>query len=512
MRVLRALLVLAAAWLAADAACAQTVTSEKPDSVSVSIYRATDRGADDPIELQWLGGYALITETRTVTIPQGRAVIRFEGVAGRILPESVIVTGLPEGVREKNMDADLLSEASLYARSLNRPVTIRRTVDGKQIEERAIIRSGADGAAIFETAQGFFAADCRRPEEIVYDRVPAGLSAKPTLSVETESPRSGRVRLTLSYLAWGYDWQANYVATMHPGGKTADLFAWVTLANGDVTSFDNAEAMVIAGRPNREDYDEPEAPEAEPLSFRCLALPAPEISVTVLPAPELEARGINTVAEALQRVSADGIGDIIVTGSLVRQENLGDFKLYRIPHNTTVASLSQKQVALLDQPSVPVEVVYRSRVYDDELRDEDRPVELVLRAQNRKEKGLGLPLPQGSVAVFEPQGGQRLLIGEGAITDKAIGEEVEVEMSAATQVGATIEAGESGRGWEEHLLQVSNANPYPVRYEAELEVSDSYRLGKASARLIRRKSRDVWIVEVPANGTAQLRYRLKHVD
>lgn len=507
---LRALLVLAAAWLAADAACAQTVTSEKPDSVSVSIYRATDRGADDPIELQWLGGYALITETRTVTIPQGRAVIRFEGVAGRILPESAIVTGLPEGVREKNMDADLLSEASLYARSLNRPVTIRRTVDGKQIEERAIIRSGADGAAIFETAQGFFAADCRRPEEIVYDRVPAGLSAKPTLSVETESPRSGRVRLTLSYLAWGYDWQANYVATMHPGGKTADLFAWVTLANGDVTSFDNAEAMVIAGRPNREDYDEPEAPEAEPLSFRCLALPvAPNVDGLTedfsagLPAP--------APVMAMERMSAND-SDIVVTGSLVRQEDLGDFKLYRIPHNTTVASLSQKQVALLDQPSVPVDIIYRSFVDEDVLADQNGPVWLVLRAQNRKEKGLGLPLPQGSVAVFEPQGGQRLLIGEGAITDKAIGEEVEVEMSAATQVGATIEAGESGRGWEEHLLQVSNANPYPVRYEAELEVSDSYKLGKASARLIRRKSRDVWIVEVPANGTAQLRYRLKHVD
>lgn len=506
MRGLRALLVLAGAILsgAGGAAWAQTVTSAGPDSVSVSIYRAPYRDAKDALQLQWLQGYALVTETRTVTIPQGRAVIRFEGVAGRILPESAIVTGLPEGVREKNLDADLLSERSLYARSLNRPVKIRRTRDGKVTEERAIIRSGADGAAIFETAEGFVAADCRERDAIVYDGVPAGLSARPTLSVETESPRSGQVTLTLSYLAWGYDWQANYVATMRPDGKSADLFAWVTLANGDVTSFDNAQAMVIAGKPNREDGEEPAMPRAEPLSFRCFAIPVYDVAAQdafsgglapPMPAP----------APMMMRASAE---DIVVTGSAVSQEDLGDLKLYRVPHVTTVAAMSQKQVAMLDQPSVPVEVLFRSKISDDELQDYEGAVRLVLRAQNRKDKGLGLPLPQGPVAVFEPRGGRRLLIGEGAIADKAVGEEVEIELSAATQVTATLEDGASGSGWKERSLVASNANPYPVRYEAELAVSDSYKLAKSSARLIRRKSRDVWIVDVPANGTARLNYRL----
>ncbi|RYY40319.1 MAG: hypothetical protein EOP59_11965, partial [Sphingomonadales bacterium] len=290
---------LIASLAVAGQARAQTVTSEKPDSVSVSIYRAPDRSADEALELGWLQGYALITETRTVMIPEGRGVIRFEGVAGRILPESAIVTGLPAGVREKNLDADLLSEHSLYARSLNRPVTIRRTVAGKVTEQRAIIRSGPDGAAIFETADGFVAANCGGGDAIVYDGVPAGLAAKPTLSIETESPRAGRVTVTLSYLAWGFDWQANYVATMRSGGKSADLFAWVTLANGDVTGFDDAQAMVIAGKPNREDGEEPVAPRAEPLIFRCFAVPIDVITaddVGALPAPA------PMMAEALQRV------------------------------------------------------------------------------------------------------------------------------------------------------------------------------------------------------------------
>ncbi|RYD98980.1 MAG: hypothetical protein EOP61_14990 [Sphingomonadales bacterium] len=502
MRALLALLAFAAT-LAADAACAQAgapaVTSAGPDSVSVSIYRAPYRDAKDELELEWLQGYALVTETRTVTIPQGRAVIRFEGVAGRILPESAIVTGLPEGVREKNMDADLLSERSLYARSLNRPVTIRRVLGGKVIEERAILRSGADGAAIFETAEGFIAADCRQPEQIVYDGVPGGLSAKPTLSVETESPRSGRVTLTLSYLAWGYDWQANYVATMRPDGKSADLFAWVTLANGDVTSFENAQAMVIAGRPNREDGEEPELPDAEPLAFRCFAAPVsdlaaqdagafPEGMVMAMPAP------------ARMRMAAD---DIVVTGSRVSQEDLGDLKLYRVPHATTVAAMSQKQVAMLDQPSVPVEVIHRA-----DLGDEAGDVRLLLRAQNKKEKGLGLPLPAGPVAVFEPRDGQRLLIGEGSVADKAIGEEVDIEIADATQVTAEVEAGDKGGNWQAYVATVSNANPHPVRFEGRFPASPWQKVDKVSTRLKRKNGRDLWVVEIPANSTVTLRYRI----
>ena len=60
------------AWLlllAAVPTVAQpVVTSAAPEGVAVTIYRAEDRG-DSPMNLGWLQGYALITEKRTVTIP-----------------------------------------------------------------------------------------------------------------------------------------------------------------------------------------------------------------------------------------------------------------------------------------------------------------------------------------------------------------------------------------------------------------------------------------------------------
>jgi hypothetical protein len=61
----RTVLVVGALLLAAAPAGAQTiVTSAAPDRVGVTIYRAPNRHADRPMELDWLEGYALISETR----------------------------------------------------------------------------------------------------------------------------------------------------------------------------------------------------------------------------------------------------------------------------------------------------------------------------------------------------------------------------------------------------------------------------------------------------------------
>ena len=111
---------------------------------------------------RWLNGYALISETRQIAVPAGESEIRFEGVAAGIVPQSVIVTGFPEGIVERNRDADLLSPATLLDRSLGRRVMIRRTslATGAVREVEAVIRSGADGAVVLQTAEGFEALRC----------------------------------------------------------------------------------------------------------------------------------------------------------------------------------------------------------------------------------------------------------------------------------------------------------------------------------------------------------------
>ncbi|WP_189676266.1 DUF4139 domain-containing protein [Sphingomonas glacialis] len=497
-RALRWLSVLLVA-VVARAAPAQTV-SPAPDRVAVTIYRAPDRSADSPIDLSWLGGYALITEQRRVAIPAGRTTLRFEGVAAGILPESAIVTGLPNGVREKNLDAELLSPRSLYAGTFGRPVTLRRTIAKRSVEEPAIIRSSPDGAAIVQTRDGVVAVDCGpATETLVYNGIAPGLSSKPTLSVALDSPRAATVTITLSYLAWGFDWQANYVATLKPDGRSADLLAWVTLASGDSTSFADAETMVVAGRVKREDRAPyPYARGSAPLTFHCFAHPIADLVPGAPPPPP--------PAETM---------DIVVTGMAMRaprrvtQEDLGDLKLYRVPDRTTVAALAQKQVALLDRHAVPVDILYVATV--DAAGEAGAP-HLTLRALNRSAKGLGVPLPAGPVAVFQPRGDAAVLIGEGAIDDKAVGELVEANLAVATQVTLETTPRESGanrgKAWEDVALTLRNANPHPVRFELQFDPRIAPRVSHPTSALTHTDGKLVWALELPANATRELGYRV----
>ena len=57
-------------------------------------------------------------------------------------------------------------------------------------------------------------------------------------------------------------------------------------------------------------------------------------------------------------------------------------------------------------------------------------------------------------------------------------------------------------------LTVTNANPWPVAYEAEFVRADAIALSFAGARTFARDGRTVWATTVPANGAAQLRYRV----
>lgn len=496
--------------LAPAMASAQTiVVSPRPDSVAVTVYRDPNRGAADAFNLSWLNGYALISETRRVTLPAGDSELRFEGVAGGIIPQSAIVTGLPQGIIERNRDALLLSPGNLLDRSLGRRVHLRRTsmATGEVIEQDALIRSGADGAVVLQTKDGIEALRCTgQNETLVFDEVPPDLSAKPTLSVRTRSRAAVEATVTLSYLATGFDWQANYVATLSPQGDHLDLFAWLTLANGDETSFAGAQTNAVAGKLNRE-YAEVQEPVTRPITLTCwpqgstsdtgspFAPPPPPP-----PPPPIPERG---------EVAYDSAQAIVVTGSRVamkaRQEDLGDIKLYRIPEPVTVAANSQKQVALIEKPGIRVGVVYRQRLPAG--ADYESLATRTIVTRNRTAEGLGVPLPAGGLVLFADRGGRPMLIGEGSISDNAVGEDVEIELGEAPGVRVVQRLLDDRKGDKRVELEVTNDSPAPIRYEAEF-MADGVRL-KADRKLGKRDGRPLWAVTIPANGSATLRYRVK---
>jgi hypothetical protein len=502
--------------LAASPAAAQSVvTSVAPDAVAVSVFRDPGRSEGGEIEPGWLNGFALISETRTIDLPAGESVVRFEGVAEGMIAVSAIVTGLPGGVVQKNRDAALLSPASLLDGSLGNRVHIRRTdrATGRVSEAEAIVRSGPQGAVVLQTAAGFESLRCTGlPESIVYDGVPAGLTAKPTLSVTTRSPAAQRAAVTLTYLATGFDWASNYVARVAADGRTLDLFAWLTVANSNAESFADARLAAIAGTLNKvSDFKAlADVPQAPPLRLSCFPLGTGRYG-TPPPPP----------APPPMMMSVDEASDIVVTGSRIARyelmsspvsvvadlEDLGDLKLYRVPIPVTVAANGQKQVALLIKDRVPFKTIYRLRSSPDD-RFESMETERVLRMENKEVARLGVPLPSGQVAVFAPRGNESLLVGEGSVRDHAVGEKVDLVIGESSQVRVDIARGVAPKMADnDYRVTVTNANPFAVDFELGFYVDPDPKLDKRLRKLPRRDGLLTWAIRVPANGSRSFDYR-----
>ncbi len=506
---------------AASPASAQSVvTSAAPDKVAVSVFRDPDRDEGGEIDRDWLNGFALISETRTIDLPAGDVRLRFEGVAEGMVAVSAIVTGLPGGVVQKNRDAALLSPASLLDGSLGNRVHLRRTdrATGKVTEEEAIIRSGPEGAVILQTPAGYESLRCTGlPESLIYDGVPAGLTAKPTLSVTTRSPTAQRATVTLTYLSTGFDWASNYVARVGPDGKTLDLFAWLTVANSNGESFADANMSVLAGTLNIEqDFDElVELPPQPQLNLTCFPLGSGRDGVPPPPPPPPpapggyaeESDGDNIVVTAQRRAMPQESPVAISVVSTAELEDLGDLKLYRVPFPVTVAANGQKQVALLVKDRVPFETIYRYRS-DPEDETFGTSTEIMLRMQNKEAARLGVPLPSGQVAVFEQAQGRELLAGEGMMRDHAVGEKVDLVIGESNQVLVTVENYAPPKKREEdHRVVVTNANPFAVTFEMGFEIYDTGKLAPQLRKLPRKDGLPTWTVRVPANATRTLDYR-----
>lgn len=514
-----ALLLILLGW--ATAAGAGTVVSTEVSDVSVTIYRAPGRDKG-PMDRNWPQGYALISETRTITIPAGDSVLRFEGVAEGLLPETAIVTGLPRGVREKNRDARLISPAGLVDAYLKRRVRLKRTnrKTGKVTVQDAIVQAGPNGGVILQTTEGIEALGCSGlPERMLYSEIPADLSPRPTLSVLTTSDRRVTATVQLTYMAQGFDWSANYVARMAEGGKTMGMLAWLTLANGGAQSFRDARLQVVAGQPHKERNAPPLAQPRAALRLACwpsdITSTHPRHIFERLPWPE-------GVAEEIEMDSA--AGEVIVTGTrlsrralammapppppapvamIAQQEDLGDLKLYRVPERVTVSAQGQKQVAMIDQPEASFERVYVVNAASG--APQFQAMSFLLRSKNIKDKGLGLPLPAGGVAVFESVAGRELLAGNDDLADVAIGERVEISLGNSPDVQWRLTRIRETKKKQDWRVDLTNARPVPVK--AEIVVP--FDLAERPPGIERGRGGWVLPVTVPENGTASVGYSVR---
>jgi hypothetical protein len=511
-------------------ALADTLASRAPDKVAVTLYRGGEgpfQALDDWQREEALKeGLILVTEARTMDLPAGRHTLRFEGVADALIPQSAAIEGLPGRVVERNYDYALLSPGTLVQRALDQPVKIVRTNrrTGRRVEETAILRQGPDGV-VLQTAGGVETLGCSGGAEgLVFDKIPAGLADKPSLSVEVDIPAPARATLVLSYLATGVNWQADYVARIHPDGGALDLTGWLTLVNASGTSFADAPTQAVAGKLAREavtvDRGQGAAIERECWpqgTTHPRRAPRPPAIVQ----PPLMAMAPAAMAEGYADRSVE---EIVVTGSrrrLAEQSELGDYKLYTLPEPVTVAARQTKQVAFLDQKNIAFQrlYVFALNASDDYDEADDPPsARVVLRLNNKPDQGLGKPLPSGALAVMETTGGLPAFAGEQAMRDVAVGQPFDLDIGAAMDVRArprlvSEQARRRDRVRRVYEIDLSNAKTAPITVELRLPPrQDGFKIIAEPGQHDIRDGALAWRFPLAAGARKTVRYIVEYDD
>src|SRR5687767_9686821 len=315
---------------------------------------------------------ALVRDVRNLRLPDGTFDLQFMDIAATVNPATVHFRSLTQpgalGVLEQNYEYDLLEPEKLLRKYVGREVTLVRTrQDGgttREEEVRARLLSYNNGPVWQigkEIVTGLHADHIRFPE------LPGNLHSRPTLIWTLENSGAAPHRVEASYLAGKLSWNADYVLTVGRDDKAGDIDGWVTLTNGSGTAFRNAKLQLVAGELNR--------------------------------VRETFNRMLAADAMAQRRESA---------AAPMAQEAFSDYHLYTLGRKTTINNNETKQVSMLAGTGFPIQKRYVVNGNQFYYHNGARPgapikdsVEVFYQFKNEEKGGLGMPMPSGTVRVYQ---------------------------------------------------------------------------------------------------------------
>ena len=470
---------------------ANTIDSTRPPAPAPAPAPAQDASTlEDQTELSltvYNSDLALVRDVRTLQLSRGVSDLRFMDVAATVNPATVHFRSLTEpsrlGVLEQNYEYDLLEPEKLLRKYVGRDVTLVRTrQEAGTVREEAVTARllSYNNAPVWqiggEIVTGYPSSHIRFPE------LPGNLFARPTLIWSLNNEGGTRHRVEASYLATKLSWNADYVLTVARDDKSADLDGWVTITNGSGTGFRNASLQLVAGELNR-------------------------------------------VRQAFGRMEADLMTAraASVAEQKMTQEAFSDYHLYTLERKTTVNNNQTKQVSMLGASAFPVAkqyVVNGQSFYYRNVQNPGAPIKDVVQVfyqfKNETKSGLGLPMPSGTVRVYQSdsKGGVQF-VGEDHIDHTPKDETLKLKIGNAFDVIAERKQLDfqkiASNVYEvEYEVVVRNHKTTPITVEINEPIGGTWRIVRSTHEATKT---DAWAaqfhVPVAVDGTGRLNYRVR---
>ena len=385
-------------------------------------------------------------------------------------------------VLEQNYEYDLLEPEKLLRKYVGRDVTLVRTVQdqGRTREETVKARLLSYNNAPVWQIDGEIVTGARA-ESMRFPELPGNLYSRPTLIWTLENTGGTQHRVEASYLATDLAWNADYVLTVGRDDKAADLDGWVTLKNGSGTAFKNATLQLVAGDLNR------------------------------------VRQQIGRMVDEM-KASRD-----VAAAPPMAEESFSDYHLYTLGRKTTINNSETKQVSMLNATSFPIQKRYLVDGQAFYYRNAQHPgapikdvVQVFYQFKNEQASGLGMPMPAGTVRVYQAdsKGGVQF-VGEDRIDHTPKDETLNLKIGNAFDVvcerkQTDFEKIAPGVYDVEYEITLRNHKGAPVTVEVNEPIGGTWRMLQASHQWTKT---DAWAaqfnVPVAADGTSVLRYRVR---
>lgn len=331
----------------------------------------------------------LVKETRQVEIQKGPFTLEAADVAARIDPTSVHLKLDGVTLLEQDFEYDLVSRERLLERYLDQRIQVF-TEQGELFEGTLLSASGSQ--LILQSKEGqvqVVSPDAVR--DVRFGELPGGLRTRPTLVWSLIGQKSGEQSAELSYLTSGMSWHAEYVAVTAEKTDKLELSAWVSIENRSGATYENARLKLMAG------------------DVRILRREVPR-----------DGRGVTFEAMAQKAPPS------------FKEKAFFEYHLYTLSRPTTLKDRQTKQISLFEPATVQAK---REYVYDVQKNPKRVQVNLVF--QNEEKAGLGMPLPEGKVRVYQKDDdGSLEFVGEDRIEHTPKDEEVRLAVGTAFDLAA----------------------------------------------------------------------------
>ena len=318
-------------------------------------------------------GFALVKQPVAWDVKTGNNTIQYDRITRGMYADSPFLDLQNAEIYTQRLNQNIFSSNKLFQNKLGEQVELKlageKSISGTLLEynsSQITIQTKSYVKSFLRNDLDFISV-----KEIIENP-----QLRPLLSWDIFSKNIGNAKGNLIYMSAGFDWNAKYRLIMLDEFDNAMLIPEAFVKNNSNITFSKLSLQLVEGNLNRVHHD--------------------------------------NIAQSFQRSEAKMLyaeADMGYAPATPLRENLGDYYIYSIPNDLILHRAESITVRLYDAREIKYYKTYLFENYEQSKREE--PLSVEIKIDNTEENNLNLPLPQGTVELYQTtKNGELEFLGE----------------------------------------------------------------------------------------------------